>query len=270
MQKLWEKTINTIFQKAGLEVKRLDKKKNRMSLRGALLHIKRLGFYPKTVIDLGAAFGSWTRNCVQVFPRARYFLIDPLGEYRNSLQAAVSGIKKAKYFKVATGSENKTATINVHNDLVGSSFFREQEGASADGTPRKVEMKRLDDIVAEQGVLGPFLIKIDVQGAELEVLTGAEKTLTSTEYVILETTLFCSMIGSRGIYDVLKFMKERGFVFYDIISCLYRPLDGALCQIDTAFVKEDSLFRKDHRYCTRRQRIVQDKRFRKKNKKRLI
>lgn len=49
-------------------------------------------------------------------------------------------------------------------------------------------------------------------------------------------------------------MKLHGFVVYDILSAIYRPLDGAMAQVDMAFVKENSLFRKYHIFTTRKQR----------------
>ncbi|MCH8192053.1 MAG: hypothetical protein IIC80_11965, partial [Chloroflexi bacterium] len=54
----------------------------------------------------------------------------------------------------------------------------------------------------------------------------------------------------------VAFMKERGFVAYDIFGHNYRPLDGAMCQIDMAFVKEKSQFRRVHAFATKEQRAV--------------
>jgi hypothetical protein len=43
-------------------------------------------------------------------------------------------------------------------------------------------------------------------------------------------------------------MRERGFVAYDIFGGHTRPLDGALGQIDMAFVRESGRFRTHHAY----------------------
>ena len=53
--------------------------------------------------------------------------------------------------------------------------------------------------------------------------------------------------------DVVAYMKNLGFVVYDIFGEDYRPLDGALGQIDIAFVKENGIFRTDHAYATAEQ-----------------
>ncbi len=62
------------------------------------------------------------------------------------------------------------------------------------------------------------------------------------------------LIGGPQLYDVVKFMKERGFVVYDIMDYGYRPLDGAMSQVDMAFVKESGRFRKDRSFATEAQR----------------
>ena len=66
-------------------------------------------------------------------------------------------------------------------------------------------------------------MKVDVQGAEVQVLNGASRTLQTTEAVILEVTLFGTMIGGPQLYDVVSRMNELGFVVYDVYGFLYRP-----------------------------------------------
>ena len=94
------------------------------------------------------------------------------------------------------------------------------------------------------------MIKVDVQGAEIEVLNGATEVLADTELLLLEVSLFAFMKESPELFEVVSYMKELGFVVYDIYGGHSRPLDGALGQCDIAFVKEQGMFRNDHRYAT--------------------
>ncbi len=100
----------------------------------------------------------------------------------------------------------------------------------------------------------PYLIKIDVQEAELDVLLGADEILWDTEYLLLEVFFFEFFKGIPLFYDVVTFMKSKDLVAYDILGLQYRALDNALSQVDIAFVKETGLFRRYHYYGTRRQR----------------
>jgi hypothetical protein len=86
------------------------------------------------------------------------------------------------------------------------------------------------------------------------VLAGATRTLEKTDAIILEVSLFGTMIGGPQHYDVVSKMKRLGFVVYDIFGFLYRPFDNALSQVDMVFVRENGSFRKHHAYATPEQR----------------
>jgi len=255
--------IKRLFAVVGIEVrwKRPDSDQSgpRASMRDILLQAKRVGFVPETVIDVGAAFGSFSRECHDVFSNARYLLLEPLEEYRPLLERLTQAMPTAQYMLAAAAARSGEIEINVHPDLVGSSLYREVEkGTDVNGVARAVSATTIDSAVNDCGARGPFLLKVDVQGAELDVLHGAEKSLADCEYVILEVSFFKFFQGGPECVDVVAYMKERGFVPYDIIGLQYRPLDRALSQADIAFVKENGLFRRQHFYATRTQRTEQN------------
>lgn len=242
--------IKKFFFIFGLEI---HKGIRRRSFTGALRQTKKVGFMPTMVIDVGAAIGTFTRECYTIFPNSRYLLVEPLKENKEYLDKVTKTISNAEYVLAAATAESGEITINVHEDFFGSSIYLEKE-IDLDGVPRSVPAITLDDICKDRDVPGPYLIKVDVQGAELDVLSGAKGILSKTEYIILEVSLFQFVKGGPQLYDIVTFMKSHGFVVYDIFGGHYRPLDGALAQVDMAFVKENSQFRKHHIYTTRKQR----------------
>lgn len=227
-----------------------------------LAQAKSAGLELKTVIDVGAATAAFTLACHQVFPDARYLLVEPLEENRAALEAAKNKIPGLEYVISAAGEAPGEVTIHVHEDLVGSSLYLEDEDSDVNGVPRKVAVVALEPLARERGLEGPFLIKVDVQGAELDVLRGAERVLAEAEYVLLEVSLFEFFRGGPQVCDVIAFMKERGFVPYDVAGVQYRPLDGAMSQLDVAFAKENGVLRRHHHYATAEQRARQNKRLR--------
>jgi len=94
----------------------------------------------------------------------------------------------------------------------------------------------------------PDLVKLDVQGFELEVLSGAETTFGRTELFIVETSLFRFLPNQPLIREVISFMADRDYELYDITAHLRRPYDGALGQVDLAFVKADGRFRAEAKW----------------------
>jgi len=253
----------------GFEVRRYraecgsDRKVLRQSLEGILEQAKTTGFAPSTVIDVGAAMGSFTRTCHSVFPHAQYLLIEPLKEYVPALAKVVQAIPRATYDISAASATANSVVVNVHEDLVGSSLYREmEEGTGVNGVPREVPAVTLDRLVAQRQALPPFMIKVDVQGAELDVLSGAETTLRNTEMVLLEVSLFQFFEGAPLLCEVLAHMKSQGFVPYDLLGFQYRPIDGALSQVDVVLVKEHGAFRRVHAYATAEQRRAQNQDYR--------
>lgn len=235
-----------MFNAVGLEIRRIrPEPPPRASFSVALRQLARLGLQPRTVIDAGVA--HHTQELYQQFPSANILLIEPLSEFEGSLKM-ICAKYKAQYVLAAAGAGPGQATMNVHADKTCSSLLKEVEGSSLDGTPRRVPVVTIDQQCEEKKLSGPYLIKVDVQGAELQVLVGAARTLKETEAVILEVSLFANRIGGTQLYDIVSKMKEFGFVAYDICKLVYRPLDGALWQLGMIFVREDGMFRKSHTF----------------------
>jgi FkbM family methyltransferase len=227
-----------------------------------LAQIQLHGINPTTAFDIGAARGEWTRACHSIFPNVRFVMVEPLGEFASGLVALAGQLPRAVVIEAAAAEGGGSASLNVHADLVGSSLLGEAEGVGTDGVARSVRTVAIDDLAAEVEAEPPFIIKVDTQGAELRVLDGARQTLAHTDLVVLEVSLIPFFYGGPVLLDVIKYMEPLGFVVYDILGLTYRPLDGALAQVDIAFVPERSPLRNDHRYATAEQRNEQDERFR--------
>jgi FkbM family methyltransferase len=247
-----------LFNAFGLEIRKKQLASSpepipRASMRGALHQLSTLGFRPRTVIDVGVA--TKTEELYQAFKDANILLIEPLAEFEPFLRDICLSYN-AQYVLAAAGERPGSAIINVHPDKFGSSFLKEVEGPSVDGVPREVPVVTIDDLCADRNLVGPYLMKVDVQGAELQVLAGAIHTLQQTEAVILEVTLFGTMIGGPQLSDTVARMKEYGLAVYDVFGCHYRPLDNALSQLDMVFVQEQGSFRQTHVYATPEQRAA--------------
>ncbi len=259
MLDLYKKIVKKSISLFGLESHRRQAiaQISRASMLGCLQQARQNGLRPKTIIDVGAASG--TLALYEVFPEARHILIEPLEEYIPHLTSLVDKLDRAEYIIAAATATPGDVIINVHADLVGSSLYKEDEDSDVNGVERTIPAMTLDNICSERGTERPYLIKIDTQGSELEVLKGAHTVLKDTEFVIIEVSLFEFFKGGPQVYDCMTFMKEWGFVAYDIFNLQYRLLDGAMSQVDIAFVREQSNLRRYHFYATREQRAEQTK-----------
>ena len=226
----------------GLEISRAKTTRNSIAEHCELL--VRLGFEPKTIIDVGAADG--TPGLYDYFPDADLLLIDPLEEHMPALREIGRKHARAKITLGAAGAAPGEIAINVYpNRLTGSSCMVDPCGI---GSARRVPMITLDGECAARGLRAPYLIKVDTQGFELEVLRGATAVLAETEIVILEVSFFRLFTSNPIFSEVILFMAERGFELYDFLGSSTRPLDGALAQADVVFARRTGMLRQQERF----------------------
>lgn len=241
-----KRTARRALLARGVEVSRRGGARRTMA--AVLDNLKRLGLDPATVIDVGVGYG--THELWEAFPRARLLLIEPIPDrFGGAAQELARRREGAELVAAAAGAEAGSATITVHRAPEMSSVLGAWTG-DRDGEAREVPVVRVDDAVRERSLPGPYLLKVDVEGAELAVLDGAESVLAETEVVLLEVRLFELVPGAAQLHDVVPYMRERGFVAYDLFGGALRLSDGALAVTNLAFVREDGRFRRDHAFGT--------------------
>ncbi len=234
------------FAAHGIEIRRTTTGVRR-ALPAVLAHYRRLGLAPATIIDVGV--GPGTPELYQAFPDAKLVLVEPLEEWRGQLEQ-VQRERPAEVVIAAAGPHAGEVEITVHRVPACSSMLGARRGDDAEAVRRTVPMLRLDDLAAERGLTGPFVVKVDVEGGELEVLAGAMQVLRESELVLLEVSLFELVAGAPLLHEVVSWMHHHGFVVADIYNGHNRLLDGALAQLDVAFLRADGRFRAQQAYAT--------------------
>ena len=200
-------------------------------------------FNPTTVVDVGVA--TDTPELYQHFPDARYLFVEPLVEFEPSLQTLCQTYN-GTYMLAAAGATDGEITIQVSPDLGGTRKFELVNAEIFDIKSRTVPQFRLDTMWAAVELSGPALLKVDVQGAEIEVLRGAERILDNFEVIVLEVGMTETYVGQPIFHEYVAYMAERDYVVFDIIHGGYGDT-GLLCQIDLVFVKRTGQFRQDLR-----------------------
>jgi FkbM family methyltransferase len=206
----------------------------------AYTRLRDASFKPGGIIDIGACSGEWSKSIRKIFLFAPILMIEAREEERGALAAAVDSIGNSWYVIALLGAVHKEKEPFTVSGT-GSSLFRERSNVAT--TLRVLPMTTLDDMMAEHPELtAPLLLKLDVQGAEIEVLKGAPKTLGMAEFVQLEVALLPYNDGAPLASETIAFMDRLGFAIFDIPGFI-RPLDKHLVQIDVLFARKASRLR---------------------------
>ena len=99
----------------------------------------------------------------------------------------------------------------------------------------KIKQSKLDTIIDNSDITAPYLLKIDVDGLELAILSGATNTLKNTSIVIIEEPL--NKVITPHFFERSNFLLDHGFYLLDIVDFAY--YDGILWQVDLVFVRKD-------------------------------
>jgi FkbM family methyltransferase len=212
------------------------------SWRQSLRVLNHHAFHPKTVFDIGVAFGTW--ELYRAFPDAFYHLIDPTSESLPYMER-LSRRLRCQVHSLALGDRDGEVQLEVRADIQGSTLL-EEVGPRDMLRFDRVPMRRFDTLIG--AIERPALAKIDVQGAELMVLAGMTGRVADIDAFVVETSTIPTVKGGAEVHDVVRFMHEHGFVVADIVGMKRRPLDGATAQFDMMFVPENSPLRADRRW----------------------
>lgn len=198
-----------------------------------------LGYAPGAIIDVGAYHGHWTLAARRVFGLMPSLMVEAQGALIPNLQriaGANEGVAVAQAVLGARAGEE----IEFFEMGTGSSFF--PETSDAPRQPTHLVTQRLDDVVAQwrSEVRNAFL-KIDVQGAELEILAGGAQVLAGCSLVQLELAMLTYNEGAPLLPQVVEWMAQQGWLPTEV-SGFSRPRDR-LVQIDMLFAPRDSALR---------------------------
>lgn len=197
------------------------------------------------VIDIGAAEGVIAMKFSQAFPEAAIFAFEPIKNTFKVLQQNTGSNTKVIAINKALGNSHEEKIIHIAQRITSSSifdiekdiknkFFAEQLHYETDEI---ITISRLDDEISSEIFVN--IIKIDVQGYELEVLRGAEQTLKRTSLVVLEMQNHNLYNNAPKYYELDEHLRNSGFELYDIIPSLRE--DHKLYEWDSIYINNEKI-----------------------------
>ena len=201
------------------------------------------GFAVNAIVDGGAYIGTIAERLAGTFPGATVYAFEPQVESFRELDAMSARNGRVRAFPVALASTTRREVLHVGVLPYTSSLLERPRtgkpyypaGAILDRS-REIEAVSLDDWTRRRGLSAVDLIKLDVQGYELEVLSGARQLLQSTvKLVYLEVSFVPLYEKSCLFHDISLFLHECGFTLYRLYD-LHHAENGQLIYADATFV----------------------------------
>lgn len=202
--------------------------------RKVLESLRDQGYEPATMLDVGANVGGFTESFLQVFPDCVPILVEPNPYCEADL--AKLGFER---HMVAASDEAGVAELFLSKDWLqstGVSLYREDTHYFSDEKVLKhaTPKVRIDDLFAGRRF---DFVKIDTQGAEVDVLKGGATVLAEADYILLEVSMVEYNIGGAKAEDVFAQLESMGFHCSEVVE--FHRLDdvreNGLLQIDVLF-----------------------------------
>jgi FkbM family methyltransferase len=209
----------------------------------ALERLADIGFQPIQIFDVGAYKGDFARVCSEVWPSSKIACFEALEQRVAQLHALSSENEHVTVYPTLLGASQQESVVLNESETASSILNEKVPQQFAQNTH---PMTTVDDVVSSGfDGKGPDLLKLDVQGYELEVLKGAENTLPQIKAILAEVNLLDIHENVPLLADVVEWLNIRGWVAFDICGLTRRPLDKALWQADFIFVPRNSPLRSD-------------------------
>jgi len=197
---------------------------------GELIFLKNLlkGRKDGVVLDVGANIGNYSNEVLQINPCLKIYAFEP---HLQTFATLMSNIQHPNFtaVNVAVGSDAGVANLFDYAEADGSShasLFRDviERLHMAQSTHQKVNVVTLFDFVSRSGIVDIALLKIDVEGNELNVLKGARTLLLEGRIKAIHFEF-----NEMNVVSGVNFKS-----FWDILSNydIYRMLPDGLVKIE--------------------------------------
>jgi FkbM family methyltransferase len=200
---------------------------------------------PHVVLDVGAHEG-WFFHCWKDWcPQAIVHAFEPQADALEKGKELYGSDPLIHFVGSAVGSTPGELNLQVMEDSRVSSSFLAPVGETWKAidyhtgpiTRRNVPVIRIDDYLRAQAIDSVFLMKIDVQGFELEVLKGAEASLPSIDYIFVESAIRPLYAGAPRFSAVFDHLDTRGFHLMAMRA--WHRGNHALVECDMLFRRND-------------------------------
>ena len=177
--------------------------------------IKDLNF--ETILDIGSNKGQFILLVENLFKNKIIFSFEPIKEILEKQKEFFKYKNNIFFFNIALGEKSKKKIFYITNRKDSSSFLKFNKNNIKNSNynineERAVEIKALDEVIQFDKLVTPILLKIDVQGYELNVLKGCSNLLKKTTYIIVEVSENEIYQGQPMANEIIEYLNKQNFI----------------------------------------------------------
>lgn len=202
-----------------------------------------------TVVDIGANRGQFVLAARKWAHMARVVAFEPLNEAATTFRNVFQKDSRVTLHQAAIGPQTGETTIHVSaaddsSSLLPISPLQERLFPGTNEIRAEiVKVGRLSDYITHEEIVTPAMLKLDVQGYELEALRGCEDLLSRFSHVYAECSFVELYHGQALVDDIIAWLRNRGWRLSGTYNMTY-DRQGRSIQADFLF-KNSRLARKD-------------------------
>jgi FkbM family methyltransferase len=197
----------------------------------------------KTVFDVGANTGQFVNMINKILPGIKIYSFEPIKECFEILKQLENNNNNLKAFNFALGSKSGEQTIFKNEFLPSSSLLSMAEvhknifPYTRESEPETIFIKTLDSISDQIVFQTKVLLKVDVQGFEINVLKGAISSLNNIDVIIIETLFVELYYNQTQFDDIYSFLVKRNFSYRGNFEQIRDPKSGRILWADAIFIR---------------------------------
>jgi FkbM family methyltransferase len=193
-----------------------------------LCYLYRCAGKGSTIVDVGANIGFYTiESSLSVGPTGRVISIEAAPSHARSIRENVrlNDFENIKVIETAVGDTTGEAVLTLPSgDNLGAYTLGRVIGEQA----HNVVVRRIDDILEEQGTACVDFIKMDIEGSELRALRGAENTLKSNRpTILLELNSAALQKCGSSVGEVKEFLERHGYRGWILTRTAARSIENS-------------------------------------------
>ena len=195
----------------------------------------------KTLIDVGSNKGQFSLIAKKYYPNIVIHSFEPQIDQLHK-QKKILGSNNINYYNVALGNTNKESNIYITARKDSSSLLKPSNNYHKKYSvidTKKIKLQKLDDLNFMKNIKRPSVLKLDVQGFELETLRGGQQMLSNIDYIIVEVSFVKVYENQVNANDLIAFLNSNFFKIKT--KCNLTTLNNKPFQEDVLFVKSDFL-----------------------------